>query len=136
MSFWDRSTDEIPGSSVQARSVANGTNDSGFADITVIEANLSIVKQAWLGDKSLQISGDVLPGDFIEYKVMVTNDGTVTASNVMVTDNLPATLTYISASNDVGTWTVGGSGNNRTFTLDTTLANGDTRSFWIRAQVN
>ena len=48
---------------VEARSVAApATTDSGFADITVIEADLSIVKQAWLGDKSLQISGDAAAG--------------------------------------------------------------------------
>ena len=78
----------------------------------------------------------MLPGDFIEYKVIVTNDGTVTVSNVVVSDDLPATLTYVSASNDVGTWTVGGSGNNRTFTLTTTLAPAASGSFFIRAEVN
>ncbi len=120
-----------------ATSVADSdTNDQGFADMTVIEANLSIVKEAWLGDKSLEISEDVLPLDFIEYKVIVTNDGTVTVSNVVVADDLPATLTYISVSDDVGTWTVGGSGNNRTFTLTTSLAPAASGSFFIRVQVN
>ena len=64
-----------------ATSVANGaTNDQGFADMTVIAADLSIVKEAWLDNKSAQISADVLPGDFIQYKVTVTNDGSATAS--------------------------------------------------------
>ena len=89
---------------LEARSVANGaTTDSGFADMTIIEADLGITKVAYLTDKVTPIGASlVLPGDFIEYKVTVTNNGTAQAASVVVTDNLPATLTYISRSNDVG----------------------------------
>ena len=78
----------------------------------------------------------MLPGEFIQYKVTVTNDGSATASTVQVTDNLPATLTYNTSTNDVGTWTFTGAGNNRTADLTTTLAPAASASFWIRAQVN
>ncbi len=122
-----------------ATSVANGaTNDQGFADMTVIEADLAITKVAYRNDQSTLIgAGLVLPGEFIQYLVTVTNNGGATASAVLVTDNLPGTLTYDSATNDVGTWVVGGSGNNRTFTLSpTTLAPAASASFWIRASIN
>ena len=124
---------------LEARSVANGaTTDSGYADMTIIEADLGITKVAYLTDKVTPIGASlVLPGDFIEYKVTVTNNGTAQAASVVVTDNLPATLTYISRSNDVGTWDVTGSGNNRTFTLNPgTLNTATSVSFFIRAQVN
>ena len=123
---------------LEARSVANGaTTDSGFADMTVIEADLSITKVAYRSDRVTPIgAGLVLPGEVIEYLVTVTNDGGATASSVVVTDNLPATLTYASSLDVVGTWTVGGSGNNRTFTLTTTLAASASGSFWIQASVN
>ncbi len=123
---------------VQARSVANGaTTDSGFADMTVIEADLSITKVAYRSDRVTPIgAGLVLPNEVIEYLVTVTNDGGATASSVVVTDNLPATLTYVTSLDVVGTWTVGGSGNNRTFTLTTTLASLASGSFWIQASVN
>ena len=96
------------------------------------------MKLAYRDNQSTLLGGGdtVLPGEFIQYKVTVTNDGSATASSVQVTDNLPATLTYISSLNDVGSWTFSGAGNNRTADLDTTLAPAATVSFWIRAQVN
>ena len=123
---------------LEARSVAApATTDSGFADMTVIEADLSITKVAYRSDRVTPIgAGLVLPNEVIEYLVTVTNDGGATASSVVVTDNLPATLTYVTSLDVVGTWTVGGSGNNRTFTLTTTLASLASGSFWIQASVN
>jgi len=121
-----------------ATSVADSdTNDQGFADMTVIEADLSITKVAYRNDMLTPIgAGLVLLGEYIQYKVTVTNVGPVTASNVVVADNLPGTLTYDSRTNDVGTWTVGGSGNTRTFTLTTDLDPTFSASFFIRALVN
>ncbi len=125
---------------LQARSVADpgGTNDSGFADMTIIEADLSITKVAYESTRNTPIGSDlVLPDDFIEYLVTVTNDGTAQAADVVVTDDLPATLTYISRLEVVGTWDVTGTLNDRTFTLNPgTLNAGASVSFWIRAQVN
>ena len=124
---------------LEARSVAApATTNSGFADMTVIEADLGITKVAYETDYVTPIGSNlVLPGDFIEYKVTVTNNGAAQAASVVVTDNLPATLTYISRLNDVGTWDVTGSGNNRTFTLNPgTLNAAASVSFFIRAQVN
>ncbi len=124
---------------LEARSVAApATTDQGFADITVIEADLSITKVAYESTRTTPIGASlVLPDDFIEYLVTVTNDGTAQAADVVVTDDLPATLTYISRLNVVGTWDVTGTDNDKTFTLNPgTLNAGASVSFWIRAQVN
>jgi uncharacterized repeat protein (TIGR01451 family) len=115
------------------------TTDDGFADVTVIRPALAIVKEAWLGDRSAQISGDVLPGDFIEYHVTVTNNGTAPASNVVVTDDLQvADVTFIATENTGGAWS---SINFASPTVTATLAGalaagGGSAEFWIRVQVN
>lgn len=115
-----------------------GTTDDGFADVTVIRPALAIVKEAWLGDRSAQIAGDVLPGDFIEYHVTVTNTGTAPAASVVVTDALQvADVTYISNENTGGAWTsISFSSPTVTATLNGPLAAGGSAEFWIRVQVN
>jgi uncharacterized repeat protein (TIGR01451 family) len=115
-----------------------GTTDDGFADVTVIRPALAIVKEAWLGDRSAQIAGDVLPGDFIEYNVTVTNTGTAPAASVVVTDALQvADVTYISNENTGGAWTsISFSSPTVTATLNGPLAAGGSAEFWIRVQVN
>jgi uncharacterized repeat protein (TIGR01451 family) len=42
--------------------------------------------------------GDLLPGDVIEYRIDVRNDGTDTANNVVVTDAVPTSTTYVPGS--------------------------------------
>ena len=41
---------------------------------------------------------DAAPGDTVEYKLVVGNTGTLAATGVIVTDTLPADLTYVPAS--------------------------------------
>ena len=121
-----------------ATSVANGaTNNTGFADMTVIKAALTITKQAWDDGRGAQVSADVLPGMFIEYRIEVSNTGTAAASNVHIDDILPAEVTYISASPDAAGWTFSNTLND--FDADLTggpLAPAATRFFWIRVQIN
>ena len=120
-----------------ATSVANGaTNDQGFADMTVILASMSIVKLAYRDDQTTLVVGTVLPGEFIQYLVTVTNGGTAAASTVHVDDILPAELTFISATQDAPTWTFSNTGNDLDADLTGTLAPAASRFFWIRAQVN
>jgi uncharacterized repeat protein (TIGR01451 family) len=116
-----------------------GTTDDGFADVTVIRPALAIVKEAWLGDRSAQISGNVLPGDFIEYHVTVTNSGTAPASSVVVTDDLQiADVTFISTENTGGAWSsITFASPTVTAALSGSLAaGGGSAEFWIRVQVN
>ncbi len=64
--------------------------DAGVATIFPYEADLSVVKTA---------SNDtVLPGDTITYTIVVSNSGPADAANVVLTDTLPAGVTFVSAS--------------------------------------
>jgi uncharacterized repeat protein (TIGR01451 family) len=115
-----------------------GTTDDGFADVTVIRPALAIAKEAWLGDRSAQIAGDVLPGDFIEYRVEVTNTGTAPAASVVVTDLLQvADVTFVSTENTGGAWSsINFASPTVTATLNGALAPAASAQFWIRVQVN
>ncbi len=125
---------------LKATSVSNpATFNSGFADLTVIRPALAITKEAWLDNQSAEISANVLPGQFIQYKVIVTNNGTAVASSVVVTDALGALpVTYISNSDPGGSWTsIVESAGTVTATLSGTLAaSGGTAYFWIRVQID
>ncbi|MCH7933627.1 MAG: DUF11 domain-containing protein [Gemmatimonadetes bacterium] len=122
---------------LDATSVVTSETDQGSIDVTVIKANLTILKEAWDDLRFALISADVLPGDFIEYKVTITNTGTADATNVHVDDLLPSEVTYISAEGDVALdW--GFTILLQDFDADLTpvLVNGSPRVFWIRVQVN
>ncbi len=122
---------------LDATAVATSATDQGSIDLTVVKANLTITKEAWDDIRSAQISADVLPGDFIEYKVIIANTGTADATNVHVDDLLPSEVTYISAEGDVpADW--GFTILLQDFDADLTpaLVNGSPRVFWIRVQVN
>jgi uncharacterized repeat protein (TIGR01451 family) len=124
---------------LDATSVANAaTTDQGFADMTVIKAALSITKEAYRDNQTTLLGGGdtVLPNEFIQYKVTVTNTGTAAASSVHVDDILPAELTYDSATEDAPTWTFNNTGNDFDADLTGTLAPAASRFFWIRVQVN
>ncbi len=130
------STDTL---NLRARSVTQpSTFDDGFADLTVIRPSLAITKQAWLDDQSAEISADVLPGQFIQYKVTVTNNGDAPASSVQVSDPLPSEVTYTSNSDPGGSWSsITESAGTVTATLSGTLAaSGGSAYFWIRVQIN
>ena len=129
------STDNL---NLLARSVANGaTTDTGFFDLTVVRPSITITKEAWDDAQSAQIVGTVLPGDFIQYKITVANGGTADASSISVSDPLPAEVTYDSSAGDGGSpaWGLAEAAGTVTATL-TTLAQGASRFYWIRVQIN
>ena len=116
-----------------------GQSDTGSADMTVVEPDLTITKVAYRDDKTTLIgAGLVAPGEFIQYLVTVTNGGFAAATGVEITDPLPAELTYSSTTEDVpADWSTVVVGNNVTATLTVSLAgSGSSRFIWIRAQVN
>jgi uncharacterized repeat protein (TIGR01451 family) len=123
---------------LKARSLASpATSDNGFADMSVVRPVLAIVKVAFRDDRSTPVgAGTVLPGEFIQYRVTVTNGGSAAASTVHVADALPAQLTYASSSPDAAGWTFSNVGNNVSADLSGTLAVGASRFFWVRASVN
>ncbi|MBE0594219.1 MAG: DUF11 domain-containing protein [Gemmatimonadales bacterium] len=119
---------------------APATTDDGFADVTVVAPTLTITKQAWLGDRSAQISGNVLPGDFIEYRVEVTNAGGADATSVVVSDALPAEVAFISSEDPGASFASivhsgAPTGGTVTATLSGPLAAGNSAFFWVRTQV-
>jgi uncharacterized repeat protein (TIGR01451 family) len=115
----------------------NAVTDRGSADLTVIKPALAITKVAYRDNQTTVIgAGLVLPGEFIQYKVTVTNNGVGGATSVQITDALPSQLTYVSSAPDAAGWTIGNVGNNVTANLAGTLAAAGSRYIWIRAQVN
>lgn len=127
---------------LRATSVGNNTVfDNGFADLTVIKPLLTIAKAAYRDDQVTLITGAdrVLPAEYIQYRISVTNGGTAPASAVQLLDSLPAQLTYTSSAGDFAGWTITTSGAaNYIVTANLTsgpLAAGSTRYIWVRAQV-
>jgi uncharacterized repeat protein (TIGR01451 family) len=78
---------------------SNPANDSDTADIVVQAADLEITKTV---DNPLPNEGAT-----IHYTVRLDNNGPNTATNVQVTDLLPAGVTYVSHTTTQGTYVLG-----------------------------
>ena len=122
---------------LKARSVASpATSDNGFADITVIRPLIVVDKTAYRDNQTTLIgAGLVVPGEFIQYKITVTNSGSALASTVQVADALAAALNFVSTTPDAAGWTLSNVGNNVSGNLAGTLGIGASRFFWVRASV-
>jgi uncharacterized repeat protein (TIGR01451 family) len=123
---------------LKARSLASpATSDTGFADMTVVRPLITIVKVAFRDDQTTPVgAGTVVPGEFIQYRVTVTNGGSAAATTVHVGDVLPAELTFASTTPDAAGWTLSNVGNSVSADLAGNLAVGASRFFWVRASVN
>jgi uncharacterized repeat protein (TIGR01451 family)/fibro-slime domain-containing protein len=82
-------------------------------------------------NKSVTPTGGVSPGDILTYTVSLTNSGNFTATNVLITDALPANTTFISATPPPTT-----TGSQLTWLLPGALAPGDTASVTFSVRVN
>jgi uncharacterized repeat protein (TIGR01451 family) len=122
---------------LKGRSVATpATFNTGFADITVIRPLIIVDKTAFRDNQTTLIgAGTVVPGEFIQYKITVSNSGSAPASVVHVADALATQLTFASTSPDAAGWTLSNVGNNVSGDLTGTLAAGASRFFWVRASV-
>ena len=95
------------------------------ASITVNECpkplafDLGIVKTASAPEGGVQV------GDTIEYTLVVTNNGPGPASDLTVTDSLPAGLSYASAVTTASGWSLNGSGGSVSATFSGVFASGD-----------
>jgi uncharacterized repeat protein (TIGR01451 family) len=74
------------------------TDSQGYPDITVLKLNLSADLSITMTDSPDPVS----PGRNITYTMTVTNNGHDTARNVVVTDDLPASVTFVSAYSTQG----------------------------------
>lgn len=114
-------------------------SDSGSRVVTVIRAAISMTKQVYLDNQTTEVTGTVLPGDYIQYKITVTNTGgaaaTLTGTGYGISDPLPSQVTYVSASGDAAGWTISESAGTVSAALTGTLAPAASRFFWIRVQV-
>jgi uncharacterized repeat protein (TIGR01451 family) len=113
---------------------------TGTVAVTVIRAALTMTKEAYRDDAGaagtlIGPSDTVVPGETIWYKVSVTNAGGANASNVEVTDPIPAELTYVSTSGDAAGWTINEAAGTVTATLSGALAPAASRFFWIKVTV-
>ncbi|HEY0036736.1 MAG TPA: hypothetical protein VGB66_08620 [Longimicrobium sp.] len=116
-------------------------SDSGSRVVTVIRAAISMTKQAYLDNQTTElVSADrVLPGQYIQYKITVTNTGgaaaTLTGTGYGISDPLPSQVTYVSSAGDAAGWTLSESSGTVSAALTGTLAPAASRFFWIRVQV-
>jgi uncharacterized repeat protein (TIGR01451 family) len=116
-------------------------SDSGSRVVTVIRAAISMTKQAYLDNQTTELvaADRVLPGQYIQYKITVTNTGgaaaTLTGTGYGISDPLPSQVTYVSASGDAAGWTISETSGTVSAALTGTLAPAASRFFWIRVQV-
>ncbi len=73
---------------VTATSDFDGSNESATNTTTVATPSISVTK-------TVSPAGNQPPGTTLTYTIVVTNTGTGTASNVLLTDPVPANTTYV-----------------------------------------
>ena len=74
-------------------------------------------------------------GQYIQYKVTITNNGAAPASTVEITDPISTNLTYVSTTGDLAGWTITTPSGVVTADLTGTLAPAASRYIWIRARI-
>src|SRR4029077_5628649 len=98
----------------------NTANDSASDSTTIVsQADIAVAKIA--------SSGTVTAGSNVTFTITVTNNGPSNASGVVVTDQLPAGLTYVSSvpsqgtyTSGTGVWNIGAIGSGTSVTLSLT----------------
>ena len=97
-----------------------------YSPVGVSQTDLSLTK--------IDSPDPVLSGQNVTYTLQMTNNNANGATNVVVSDNLPADTTFVSCSSDLD-GACGGSGNNRSVTF-ASLAGGATATITLIANVN
>ncbi len=125
---------------VQATETEVSTTNNSASQDTAINANVD------LAITKVDSVDPATAGGPLNYTIVVTNNGPSTATNVVVTDTLPSTLTFGSGNSTVGTVTNTGnavtanvgtlaSGASATITLNTTVASTATGTITNTANV-
>lgn len=124
-----------------ATAVANpSTTDESAYIVTIVKPSVTITKEAFTNvGLTTPVSGDVLPGQSIWYKVTVSNSsGTASAISIDLDDDLPTQVTYVTHGDDGNGWTIvklAGPPEH----IDATkasLAAGASAYFWIEVTIN
>ena len=119
-------------------------SDVGNQIIRVIRAAITMTKQAFKDDQTTAVgaantANGVVPGDYMWYKITVTNSGgaaaTLTGTGYGVSDPLPTQVTYVSSTGDAAGWTIAESAGTVNAQLTGTLGAGASRFFWIRVRI-
>ena len=97
----------------EASVTVNGDSEPGAGDTPAIAAFDPGISKVGV----LQPGGLGMPGEHITWTITVVNNGSVGASDVVVTDTLPAELAVLSASTSRGTYSI--SGQTVTFNIGT-----------------
>ncbi len=124
-----------------ATSVAQpSTNAEGAYIVTVIKPSVAITKQAFTNvGLTTPVSGTVLPGQSIWYKVTVSNaSGTAAAISIDLDGDLPTQVSYVTHGDDSSGWTIvklNGPPEHIDATLPS-LAAGGSAYFWIEVTIN
>ncbi|MBN1218722.1 MAG: DUF11 domain-containing protein, partial [Anaerolineae bacterium] len=96
-------------------------NGNSYNAVTISGASVSNQDFGFFEDRPIlsitktnDPTGNVAPGDTITYTIIVNNSGSLTATGVVITDRMPISVTFVSASTPystptggVITWTVG-----------------------------
>jgi uncharacterized repeat protein (TIGR01451 family) len=121
-----------------ATSIVTGVvTDPGSVTVTVTRAGVTMAKQLYRDDRTTLVTGGaaVSTGEYVQYRVTVTNGGSAGATTVSVADPIPGQVTYDSATPDAAGWTIATAAGTLTANLAGTLAVGASRYFWIRVRV-
>ena len=115
------------GQSITATATDPQGNTSEFsACVSYGAADLAVTKAA--------SSGTITVGSSVTYTITLVNNGPDSASSITVTDNLPASLTFVSCA-ATGNGLCGGSGNNRIVSFNS-LASGASATITIVASLD
>jgi uncharacterized repeat protein (TIGR01451 family) len=122
---------------ITATSTATASSTSaGTVTVTVVRADIAMSKQLYRDDQTTLVVGGVSPGEYVQYKVTVTNTGAAAAAAVSVSDPVPAAVTHIGNTPDAAGWTITAPpAATVTASLAGTLAASASRYFWIRVRV-
>ena len=116
---------------------ANPNDESAYI-VTIVKPSLTITKQAFTNSGlSSAVSGPVLPGVSIWYKITISNSsGTASAVTIDLDDTLPSQVTYVTHGDDTNPlWTIAETAGHIDATLSS-LAAGASAYFWIEVTIN
>jgi uncharacterized repeat protein (TIGR01451 family) len=118
-------------------------DDEDSVTYTIIRPLVSATKDVAVVDQSdafacsdMNAAGDggaAIPGACVEYTITVTNNGNAAARDIVITDTLPAGLTY---QNAAGAFAVIHAAGVVTATANDNLTNGSTETLRIRATID
>lgn len=91
---------------------AKGTNTATVTASSTVEVRVPAVLGVTTADPSLTVTktvddAEANPGQVLNYTINVTNTGPGVATNVVVTDTLPAGLTFVDGGTSNKSWSIG-----------------------------